>query len=140
MRAAKLVSAAALAALVAWAPQALAQAGPRSGAPAGPGRQQDSCFNARFVSNFSAPDDQTVYVRVGVRDVYRLTLFAPCLNVDWTMAVALKSRSGSDWICRGMDAELIVPGQGMGPQRCPVTAVRKLTPQEVAALPKKARP
>jgi hypothetical protein len=147
MRAALLVTAA-LAAIGALASQGLAQPAPPGGAqngvpgaaPARSSRPQDNCFNARFINGFTAPDEETVYVRVGVRDVYRLKLFAPCLNVDWSMAVALKSRTGSDWICRGMDAELIVPNRGMGPQRCPVTEVRKLTPEEVAALPKKARP
>lgn len=139
MRAALLVTAA-LAAAGASASQGLAQPAPQTSAPARSSRPQDSCFNARFINGFSAPDEETVYVRVGVRDIYRLKLFAPCLNVDWTMAVALKSRTGSDWICHGMDADLIVPNRGMGPQRCPVTDVHKLTPEEIAALPKKARP
>lgn len=141
MRSGMLVSAAALAAFAASAAQAQPQSQPQAGAkPASSPPRQDSCFNARFVNSFSAPDEETVYVRVGARDVYRLKLFAPCLNVDWTTGVGLKSRTGSDWICQGFDAELIVPNRGFGPQRCQVSEVKKLTPAEIAALPKKARP
>jgi hypothetical protein len=38
-----------------------------------------------------------------------------------------------------MDAEIISPST-IGPQRCPVNKIRKLTPDEVKALPKHARP
>jgi hypothetical protein len=99
-----------------------------------------SCFWSREVTGFSAPDDHTVYLRVGVRDVYRLDLMGACLNVDWTQGVALKTRAGADYICDGLDLELIVPDRPMGPQHCAVSNLRKLTPAEVAALPKKARP
>jgi Family of unknown function (DUF6491) len=136
MRQAMLVPAAAAALVAAWAAQAIAQPKPQSSRPP----QQDSCLNTRFVNGFSAPDEQTVYVRVGVRDIYRLKLFSSCLNVDWTQSVALRSRSGGSFICHGFDAELIVPNRGMGPQRCQVSDIHKLTPEEIAALPKKDRP
>jgi hypothetical protein len=38
-----------------------------------------------------------------------------------------------------MDAEVITHSQ-IGPQRCPVRHVHKLTPEEIAALPPKSRP
>jgi hypothetical protein len=99
---------------------------------------QRSCFYTRNVDGFAAPDDKTVYVRVGVRDVYRFDMFGPCPDLDWNQRLALVSR-GSSWICSGMDAEVITHSP-IGPQRCPVRSVRKLTPVEVAALPKKSRP
>ena len=39
-----------------------------------------------------------------------------------------------------MDAEVITHSPGIGRQHCFVRSVRKLTPEEVAALPKRARP
>jgi hypothetical protein len=102
---------------------------------ASPGRYDaHQCFYTRNVTSFAAPDEHTLYVRVGVRDVYRFDMFGPCPDIDWNQRLALVSR-GSSWICEGMDAEV-----GLGPQRCPVSHVRKLTPEEVAALPKRARP
>lgn len=116
--------------LIAVAPYA----GPAQAASSPP-RQ---CFLARSVTSFKAADRENVYVRVGVKDVYAFKLLGPCPDVDWTLQVALVSR-GSDFICSGLDAELVVPSP-IGPQRCPVQDVRKLTPEEVAALPKKLLP
>lgn len=96
------------------------------------------CFFTRNVNGFSAPNDQTLYLRVGVRDVYEMALFAPCPEIDWTHQLAVVSRSGSS-VCRGSDATIISPGP-LGAQRCMVRAVRKLTPAEVEALPRGARP
>jgi hypothetical protein len=90
------------------------------------------------VTSFAAPDEQTLYVRVGVRDVYRFDMFARCPDIDWNQSLALISR-GSSWICSGMDAE-VVSHSPIGRQRCPVRDMHKLTPDEVAALPKRARP
>ena len=39
------------------------------------------CFWARNVTSFEAADDTHVNIRVGVRDVYAMTLFAPCPEV-----------------------------------------------------------
>ena len=97
------------------------------------------CFYTRNVTSFAAPDDKTLYVRVGVRDVYRFDMFGSCPDIDWNQRVALVSR-GSSWICSGMDAEVITHQTGLGPQRCPVSGVRKLTPDEIAVLPKRAKP
>ena len=97
------------------------------------------CFYTRNVTSFAAPDDRTLYVRVGVRDVYKFDMFGPCPDIDWNQRVALVSRYSS-WICNSMDAEVISHATGLGPQRCPVSHMRKLTPEEVAALPRRARP
>ena len=96
------------------------------------------CFYARNVDGFAAQSDRLVNVRVGVRDVYQFEMFGRCPEVRWHERLALVSR-GSDWICSGLDAELITPS-AIGPQRCPVSNIRKLTPAEIAALPKGARP
>jgi hypothetical protein len=93
-----------------------------------------------MINGFAAPDDETVYIRVGVRDVYRLKLFGSCPNMSWDQRIALQNRSGSSFICNALDAEVLAHDPGLGLQRCPVSEIRKLTPAEAAALPKKARP
>lgn len=97
-----------------------------------------NCFWANSANSFNAVDENTVYVRVGVKDVYRLDLFARCPDIDWNHAIALVSRGGSS-ICSGLDATVITKGP-IGPQRCEVRTVTKLTPEEVAALPSKSKP
>ena len=115
--------------------------GLHSSAVADPAKPAQACFWARNVDGFAATSDQrTVNLRVGVHDVYQLTLFAPCEDVDWNQTIALRSR-GSDWICEGnnLDAEIDTHSP-IGLERCPVTTVHKLNPAEIAALPKGARP
>ena len=97
-----------------------------------------ACFLARNVNSWSAADNKTVYVRVGVKDVYRLDLLGPCPDIDWNWSIALESH-GSSWICSPLDATIIAKSP-IGPQRCPVREVSQLTPQEVAALPRKQKP
>jgi hypothetical protein len=134
---AKLMLAAALAVVAA---QASAQTSAPAAAPPASSRPQRACFNAHMISSFNAPDDSTVYIRVGVNEVYRLTLFAPCQNMSFDQSVIIQTRSGGSWICDPLDAEIIVHDRAMGPQHCPVTELHKLTPAEVAALPKRSRP
>jgi hypothetical protein len=100
-----------------------------------PARQ---CFWSSQVNSFASDDDRRVYVRVGVKDVYELEMFGRCLDVDWSQKIGIVSRGGST-ICSGLDAEIIAPSP-IGPQRCQVSKVRKLTEAEVNALPKRARP
>ncbi len=104
-------------------------------------KASNACFYGRNADGFSAKGDRTVYVRSGIKDVFELTLFAPCQDIDWAQHIALKSRGGDDFICEGtaVDYEIISPS-AIGRQRCAVSQVRKLTAAEVAAMPKKDRP
>jgi hypothetical protein len=93
------------------------------------GRQ---CFLASQVRGFDPVDDDTVDVEIGRRDVFRLELTGICRDVQWATAVGIRARGGGSWVCRGMDAELIVPAI-TGVDRCLVTGVRKLSIEELAA-------
>ena len=100
-----------------------------------------ACFWAREADNFSAPDDKTLYVRVGIHDVYRLTLFGNCLDISWVQHVGLATHGMSN-ICEGRnpDVDVIDREAGVGRERCPVSDVHKMTPEELAAVPKRDRP
>ena len=100
------------------------------------GRQ---CFPIHSVSSFAPVDDDTINVRVGVNDYYQMDLIGPCRDVDWALGVGLVPRSGGSFICSGMDVDVIAPST-LGPNRCPVTRLRKLTPTEVAALGRNQKP
>jgi hypothetical protein len=130
----------ALAGLLAGAALAQTALAQSAAPPARSSAPRRECFWSRNISGFTAPDDHTVYVRVAVSDIYRLDLMGYCPNVEWAQTIGVKTTAGNDYICQGLDADLIVPNPGIGPQRCAVSAVHKLTPAEVAALPKKARP
>lgn len=124
-----LVSFGAVAALVAvcaqQAPAAPAASGPTSGR---------ECFNARSVSSFTPHGSDEVDIQAGARRYYRLTFAGVCENINWTRRVAVVARGGGSFICQGFDAELIVNDPGIGPQRCLVNSVRRLTDEEARAL------
>jgi hypothetical protein len=114
-------------------------AGAAIAAPSKPSdKGKAGCFFARDVDGFAAVNDRTVNIRVGVKDVYQLTLFASSPDIAFAQGIALKS-TGSDWICSALDATVVVRSP-IGPQSIPVNSIKKLTAAQVAALPAKAQP
>jgi hypothetical protein len=105
-----------------------------AGEPASASAQSDGrqCFRADQVNGFNAIDDDTVDVSVGASRVYRLELFGPCPDVDWSQRIGIRARGGSNWVCRGIDAELIVPS-AIGPSQCQVSSIRRLSEEEMDA-------
>jgi hypothetical protein len=101
-----------------------------------------ACFWRQDVTNFNAINDTTIYLRVGVSQVWQLNLFGNCFDLTWLHHIGLQSFPGDNSICEGETPGLniITRGLAIGRQQCPVTSVRKLTPAEVAAIPKAARP
>lgn len=116
-------------------PPASPTASPTGAAQSTPAR---ACFFSRDVRGFAAPDSKTLYLRVRSKDVYRLDMRGRCADLDWEHHVGLDSR-GSSSICAPIDVTVMVRGP-IGVSRCPVEAITRLTPEEVAALPKRARP
>ncbi|HEX8570409.1 MAG TPA: DUF6491 family protein [Caulobacteraceae bacterium] len=96
-------------------------------------QQARECFHTGSVTNYRQVDDRHVDLTVGVNRVYRVEMFGACPDVDWASRIAVVSRSGGSFICRGQDLELIVPRSGIGPDRCPGRSIRQLTPEEIAA-------
>lgn len=111
--------------IVSWA----AASGP---AAASAERPAPRCFLSSQVNGFNARGGDAVDVHVGANRYYRLTLAGPCPDIDWSFRVGIRTLGGGSWICRGTDAEIIVPSLN-GRQRCLVTDVRPLSADEVAA-------
>jgi hypothetical protein len=93
----------------------------------------------RNINGFNAPNDNTLYIRVGVNDYWRIDLMIPCQGLTWRHAIGLESIPGSPWICEPIQAQVVYRETGIQ-QRCPVSGLHKLTPAEAQALPKKYRP
>jgi hypothetical protein len=138
----KIVATAAFAAAAALALTASAQPPPTqpSSAPPPP-KPRAACFWTNRIENFAAVDSDNLYLRVGQSDVYRAELFASCLDLDSVHHLALVSRSSSI-ICEGgnLDTTVVTRDHAVGPQHCPVLKLTRLTPDQVAALPRGARP
>lgn len=108
-------------------------------AEATPKRNPEACFIVRDVDGFSAPNEHTVYIRVGVRDVYRLDLMTDCLDLTFRETIGLETRPANPWICSPLEAEVVYHDRALN-ERCPVSAITKLTPEQAEALPKRDRP
>jgi hypothetical protein len=101
----------------------------------------DPCFLSRNWRGWSAPGDGDVlYLRVNLHDIYRVDL-SPGAHVrrfpDYYLINRLR---GSDWICSPLDLDLTLSDSAGFEQPLFPRSLRKLTPEEVAAIPRKDLP
>jgi len=117
----------------------VASRGQAQPAPAAP-KPENQCFYSRNINGFNAPDDRTLYIRVGVNEIYRLDLMNDCNGLTFRQDIALSDEPAGDaFICSPIQATVTYREAGIR-ERCPVTAMHKLTPAEIAAVPKKFLP
>jgi len=112
---------------------------PATAAPGGPtGR---SCFASHEWRGWTAPGDgDALYLRVGLRDVYRVEL-TPGSHVRKHSDEFLVNRvRGSNWICSPLDLDLTLNDHIGIRQPLIARSLRKLTPEEIAAIPRKDLP
>lgn len=94
------------------------------------------CFLTRDVRNHTVADDRTMYIDVNGRAVYRISMSNNCLAaVTSSDPYVLRDRAGMGRVCHKLDFDVSVQGS-----RCIVDSVTKLSPAEVAALPRRVRP
>jgi len=107
--------------------------------PAAP-KPARSCFSLSDWQGWSAPDRNTLYLKVRHRDVYRVDLSHGTSQLTSPGVHLVSVTRGIDSVCRPIDLDLRV-SDGMG-FAMPIMAktITKLTPEEVAALPKRDRP
>ena len=119
-----------------------AQAQAQGPAPRPESHRGGQCFFINQLEGWRAADDRTIYIRVGVRDFYRLDLAGSCPNLTLPDAHLITRTRGPQTVCSAVDWDLSVNTSGPGaiPTPCIVSSMRKLGPAEAAALPKKLRP
>jgi hypothetical protein len=99
-----------------------------------------TCFRMHDVQSHSIVDNRTIYVSARGRDVYRVTTSNNCFAAkSRSDPLITRSSGGSDLVCKPIDLDLKVGGSG-GVSPCIVSGIAKLTPAEVAAIPKKLKP
>lgn len=95
------------------------------------------CLYVNQLGATKADGLRTIYARVGARDLWRIDLAADCAFLGDGKLVITPRGSGS--ICGPQDFDLGVSAAG-GSQRCFVRSLTRLTPEEAAAVPKRAQP
>lgn len=112
----------------------------KGGSTAGAHQQTDArtCFRTMNVRNFRAPDFQTLYVRSSAKDVFQIQTYGACRDVDTAVAIELRPLDGFSTLCTGDFATLnvVTPSHST----CRVLVTKRMTVEEVAALPGRDRP
>ena len=113
-------------------------------APQSKASPDNACFNLIQMQNDLPINDHTVLFRVNVSDIYALDFANKCPELTYPdPKLIIVPVGGITEICHAIDLDISV-GHNGGPGDIPVpcipTGLRKLTPAEIAALPKKDIP
>jgi hypothetical protein len=100
-----------------------------------------NCFLSTQWRGWTASaDGDVLYLRVNISDVYRIGLVPKSrIRKDPDRFLVNRVR-GSSWICSPLDLDMDLTDHFGFRQHVFVKDIRKLTPEEVAALPKKQVP
>lgn len=110
---------------------------PATGAP-----EHSACFSSMQWKGWKAKDEHTMYIRVGLRDVYEVGFKQGCRQAQYPDAHLVTVFRGSNYVCRPIDLDIAVSDSGPGAISVPciATSLRKLPAAEAAAIPKKYQP
>lgn len=101
----------------------------------------DECFLSRNWEAWTAPGDgDFLLLRVGLHDFYRVDLTPGShvrKDIDRFLVNIVR---GSDWICSPLDLDLTLSDHQGFREPLIARSLRKLTPEEVAAIPRKDLP
>ncbi len=98
------------------------------------------CFFVTQWGGWKSPSPKVIYLGVNMHDVYRLDLAAESSHLQWPDARLVSEVRGSSSICTALDLQLSVSDSGGFREPLFPAKLTKLTPDEVAAIPKKFRP
>ena len=119
-------------------PALLAVAGLAAATPAP--AAQNSCFRMSDIRNHTVADAHTLYLSVGSKDVQKVTMAGACLAASsGSDPLITESTGGSGLVCRPLDLNLKIDTAG-GISPCIIKSIEKLSPEQIAAIPKKLRP
>jgi hypothetical protein len=112
-----------------------------SAANAATTNDHQNCFLGRDWESWTAPGDgDAIIIRVHLNDYYKIELTKGSHVRKDPDRFLVNQQRGSSWICSPLDLDLQIADHSGFRQPLIARSLRKLTPQEVAALPKKDKP
>lgn len=100
-----------------------------------------ACFRMSQIRNHRIADRDTIYLRVGSKDVYRVTVAGSCgAGAMRDDTLVLSPTAGGDMICRPIDLDLKIRTGAGAVSPCIISAIQPLTAAEAQAIPEKLRP
>lgn len=107
--------------------------------PSGSGLPSGQCIRSHDIRNHTIADSKTLLLDVN-RKAYRVTMRGACLaGATSSDPIVTRSPPGQTIICKPIDMDISISKGGFASQ-CIVDSIAMLSPQEVAALPKRLRP
>ena len=100
-----------------------------------------SCFATNSWQSWTTTDNgDALLLRVNLRDFYKVGLTPGTHARKGPGEFLVNQVRGSNWICSHLDLDLTISDNLGFKQPLIATSLRKLTPEEVAAIPKKQLP
>jgi hypothetical protein len=100
-----------------------------------------NCFTVNDWHGWSSPSPDVLYLAVSFKDVYKVELAHPVEGLNLMDTVVISDEAGLQSVCSAVDLHLIMTHRrGGSRQGLIVRSLTRLTPEEIAAIPKKDRP
>ena len=100
-----------------------------------------NCFTVNDWHGWSSPSPDVLYLAVRFRDVYKVELAHPVEGLNLVDTVVISDEAGLQSVCEAADLHLIMTHRrGGSRQGLIVSSLTRLTPEEIAAIPRKDRP
>jgi hypothetical protein len=100
-----------------------------------------ACFFSRNFQTWKAPDNRTMYIRVGMTNYYKLEMAGTCYGLTGINPHLVTTFRGTDSVCSALDWDLKVAQSPNSPAvACIVKTMTPMTAEEVSAIPKKFKP
>ena len=132
---------ASLAALSLVVAAGLSSCAPTPGSGGYTGVPERQCFDADQLRNFRADRNQTLYIRDNRNQVFQLAASAGCNDLDSALGIALNPGTGGiSRLCTGDWTGVAISGGLSAGSPCRARVEKRLTEDEIAALPDRVRP
>jgi hypothetical protein len=100
----------------------------------------NNCFFISEWQGWKSPSPNILYLGVNHRDIYKVELSGGSPELSWPDVHLISKVTGSDSICSPLDLQLYVSDNTGFRSALIARSLTKLTPEEVAAIPRKDRP
>jgi len=108
--------------------------------PSGTGLPTGQCIRSSDIRNHTIADKHTLLIDVRGKDTYRITMRGGCLaGAISSDPIITRQPPGASIICKPIDMDVAISRGGF-PSQCIVDSIVKMSPEEVAALPRKLKP
>jgi hypothetical protein len=108
--------------------------------PSGTGLPTGQCIRSHDIRNHTVADKRTLLMNVNGRGTYRVTMVGSCLaGAISSDPIITREPPGTSIICRPIEMDVGIVKGGFE-TRCIVDSIVKMSPEEVAALPRRLKP